>query len=103
MDHGPISSERDEVKSSLAIIITNNSVIVAATQWIEVTLLGSVATGVAVIAVAFVGFGMLTGRVGWRRGLQVVLGVFILFGAPMIARQLAALARVDAVARSDGV
>ncbi len=52
--------------------------------WIQGTLLGSVATAVAVIAVASVGLLMLTGRMNWRFGATVVLGPFILFGAGAI-------------------
>ena len=40
----------------------------AALEWIQGTLLGNVATTAAVIAVAVVGFLMLTGRIEWRRG-----------------------------------
>ncbi len=58
--------------------------IVGALGWIEGTLLGSVATTVAVIAVATVGLLMLTGRINWRFGATVVLGLFILFGAGAI-------------------
>jgi len=58
--------------------------ILAALQWIEGTLLGNVATTAAVIAVAVVGLMMLTGRMDWRRGLVVVLGAFIVFGAAAI-------------------
>jgi type IV secretion system protein VirB2 len=47
-------------------------------------LLGTVATVVAVIAVAVVGFMMLTGRMNWRYGATVILGCFILFGATSI-------------------
>jgi len=39
---------------------------------------------VAVIAVASVGFLMLTGRINWRYGAVVILGCFILFGAAMV-------------------
>ena len=39
---------------------------------------------VAVIAVAVVGFMMLTGRMNWRYGASVILGCFILFGAASI-------------------
>jgi type IV secretion system protein VirB2 len=46
--------------------------------------LGNVATAVAVIAVAMVGFMMLTGRMNWRFGATVILGCFILFGAASI-------------------
>ena len=58
--------------------------IVGALGWIEGTLLGTVATSVAVIAVATVGLLMLTGRINWRFGATVVLGLFILFGASAI-------------------
>lgn len=58
--------------------------IVGAAQWLQGTLLGTVATTVAVIAVAFVGLMMLTGRMNWRHGAAVILGCFILFGAASI-------------------
>lgn len=58
--------------------------IVSAVSWLQGTLLGNVATAVAVIAVAMVGFMMLTGRMNWRFGATVVLGCFILFGAASI-------------------
>ncbi len=58
--------------------------IVAALGWLQGTLLGNVATAVAVMAVAAVGFGMLTGRMNWRFGATVIIGVFILFGAGTI-------------------
>jgi type IV secretory pathway VirB2 component (pilin) len=46
--------------------------IVGALHWIQGALLGAVAT---VIAVAFVGFMMLTGRMNWRHGAAVILGL----------------------------
>ena len=58
--------------------------IVSAVQWLQGTLLGTVATVVAVIAVACVGLMMLTGRINWRYGAVVILGCFILFGAVSI-------------------
>ncbi len=58
--------------------------IVGAADWLQGTLLGNVATAIAVIAVAAVGFLMLTGRINWRYGATVVLGLFILFGAASI-------------------
>ena len=58
--------------------------IVGAVNWLQGTLLGNVATAVAVIAVAAVGFMMLTGRINWKYGATVVLGLFILFGAASI-------------------
>jgi hypothetical protein len=51
-------------------------------------LLGTVATSIAVIAIAAIGFGMLTGRVNIRHGVTVILGCFILFGASTIVNGL---------------
>lgn len=61
-----------------------SGVIVSAVRWMQGTLLGTVATVVAVIAVAVVGLLMLTGRINWRYGAVVILGCFILFGAGSI-------------------
>jgi type IV secretion system protein VirB2 len=58
--------------------------IVGALGWLQGTLLGTVATVAAIIAVASVGFLMLTGRINWRYGATVILGCFILFGAASI-------------------
>ncbi len=58
--------------------------IVAALGWMQGTLLGNVATAVAVMAVAAVGFMMLTGRMNWRFGATVIIGCFVLFGAGAI-------------------
>ncbi|MEJ6789571.1 TrbC/VirB2 family protein [Brevundimonas sp. BR2-1] len=58
--------------------------IVSAVHWLQGTLLGTVATVLAVIAVACVGLLMLTGRINWRYGAVVILGCFILFGAVSI-------------------
>lgn len=58
--------------------------IVAALAWLQGTLMGHVATAVAVMAVAAVGLMMLTGRMNWRFGATVILGCFILFGAGAI-------------------
>ena len=61
-----------------------SGVLVSAVQWLQGTLLGTLATVVAVIAVAVVGLMMLTGRINWRYGVTVILGCFILFGAASI-------------------
>jgi len=58
--------------------------VVGAVHWLQGTLLGTVATVIAVIAVAVVGLMMLTGRMNWRYGATVILGCFVLFGAASI-------------------
>ena len=55
-----------------------------AVEWLQGTLLGNVATAIAIMAVAAVGFMMLTGRINWRYGATVVVGLFIVFGAASI-------------------
>lgn len=71
-----------------------SGVIVSAVNWLQGTLLGTVATVVAVIAVAAVGFMMLTGRINWRYGAVVILGCFILFGAASIVSGIRSAATI---------
>ncbi len=61
-------------------------------DWITGTLLGTVAIGLCVVAVAFVGLMLMTGRVPVREAARVVLGCFILLGAPAIALGLQSVA-----------
>ena len=60
----------------------------AAAYWLQALLLGSVASIVAIVAIAVVGLMMLSGRIDIRRGVIVVLGCFLLFGAPTISAGL---------------
>lgn len=71
-----------------------SGVIVSAVRWLEGTLLGTIATVVAVIAVAAVGLMMLTGRINWRYGATVILGCFILFGAASIVAGIQSTAQL---------
>ena len=68
--------------------------IVSALAWLQGTMLGNVATAVAVMAVAAVGFMMLTGRMNWKFGGTVILGCFILFGAASIVSGIQSTAAV---------
>lgn len=63
---------------------SGSSALIAAVQWLQDTLLGTVATMVAVIAVASVGLMMLSGRTDYRHGVTVILGCFVIFGASSI-------------------
>jgi type IV secretion system protein VirB2 len=67
--------------------------LVNALHWLQGTLLGTVATVAAVIAVATVGLLMLTGRLNWRHGATVILGCFILFGATSMVAGIQAAAK----------
>jgi hypothetical protein len=56
----------------------------SAAEWLEGFLLGAPATSIAMLAVAWVGLQMLDGRISVKRGVEVILGCFILFSAPAI-------------------
>lgn len=56
-----------------------------AVGWMTGTLLGSIATALCIIAIAILGLMMLTGRFPVRQGLRVILGCFLLLGAPVVA------------------
>ena len=71
---------------------SGSDVIVAAAAWLQGTLLGTIATTVAIIAVSWVGILMLMGRFEIRRGMTVIAGCFILFGASSIAGGIRAFA-----------
>lgn len=69
-----------------------SSPLLGALLWVQGTLLGNLATAAAVIAVAVVGFMMLTGRIDWKRGLTVIFGAFIIFGAAAIVADIRGVA-----------
>jgi type IV secretion system protein VirB2 len=64
------------------------SAIASSATWISDLVFGSLATTIAIIAIAWVGFAMLSGRINIKRGLSVIFGCFLLFGAKSIASGL---------------
>lgn len=68
-----------------------SNALVAAVHWLQGTLLGTVATTIAVIAVASVGLMLLSGRMNYRHGATVIVGCFIIFGASSIVAGLTAM------------
>ena len=68
------------------------SVLLSAVLWLQNVLLGPIATAIAIIAVAGLGYMALSGRIDLRRGASVVIGCFVMFGAPTIARGIQAVA-----------
>jgi len=64
----------------------------AASDWITGTLMGSLAVILCVIAVAFVGLLMISGRLAIRDAARVVIGCFVLLGAPVLAAGLRGVA-----------
>ncbi|MDG5488839.1 TrbC/VirB2 family protein [Sphingomonas sp. BGYR3] len=65
--------------------MVGRSVLPAGAQWIEATMLGTVATVIAIIAIASLGLAMLSGRIDLRRAGWTLLGCFIVFGASAIS------------------
>jgi type IV secretory pathway VirB2 component (pilin) len=77
-----------------------SSAIDAAAAWISDLIVGPLATFIAVIVIAWMGFAMLSGRLAVRRGLAAILGCFLLFGAKGIADGLRAAAAADVSSRT---
>lgn len=69
-----------------------HSALSTALTWLEQLLLGQMATMIAILAIGFASFAMLQGRLEVRTSLRIILGCFILFGAPAIAQGLVAMA-----------
>ncbi|MFW2446751.1 TrbC/VirB2 family protein [Qipengyuania citrea] len=69
--------------------VGSESALAASIAWINGLLLGSLATGLCVLGVSLVGFLMLMGQIPIRHGMRVILGCFVLLGAPVIAAGLA--------------
>lgn len=57
----------------------------AGANWLVMLMTGSLALGLCVLAIAVIGLLMLGGRLPVRNGFRVVLGCFVLLGAPAIA------------------
>ena len=95
--------EREEDLALAYSYAPGSGAVAGAVQWLQSTLLGTVATTVAVIAVATVGLMMLSGRIDLRRGASVVLGCFILFGASSIASGIRSVAAAAGPAPAEPV
>jgi type IV secretion system protein VirB2 len=63
-------------------------------EWFVGVLQGSVARSLAIIAVCFLGFLFLTGRMAWQGAISIVIGIAIIFGAAEL---------VDAMKAAGGV
>lgn len=63
-------------------------------EWFVGVLQGNVARSLAIIAVCFLGFMFLTGRMAWQGAISIVIGIAIIFGAAQL---------VDAMKSSAGI
>jgi type IV secretory pathway VirB2 component (pilin) len=80
--------------------LPSGAILPTASDWVTGTLFGGLATGLCVLAVAFVGLMLMTGRLAVRDGLRVAVGCFVLLGAPLIASGLRGVADETAVGES---
>lgn len=85
--------------SDSLFVPAGQSVLGAVADWITGLLSGSLATSLCVIAVAALGFLLLSGQLAIRRGGQVIAGCFLLLGASTFALALRGLG--DDLAGSD--
>lgn len=63
-------------------------------EWFVDVLQGNIARSLAIIAVCFLGFLFLTGRMAWQGAISIVIGIAIIFGAAEL---------VDAMKAAGGV
>lgn len=77
----------------------DSSALLSAAQWVEVLIQGPLATGLAALAIAALGFALLRGHIPVKRGATATLGCFVLLGAPAIAYGIVGIASDHADAR----
>ena len=75
--------------------------IASAAAWLQAMLLGTIAATIAVIAIASIGFLMLSGRTDVRRAAHMIVGCFVIFGASAIASGM--VGAISRVSDSDAV
>lgn len=63
----------------------SGSVLVSAVYWLLNLFINQLSQLLCTIAIAFVGFSMLSGRMNIKRGLSIIFGCFIIFSAREIA------------------
>ena len=66
-----------------------------AATWLGELFFGPLTAAIAVVAIGWLGFRMLEGRMPVRAGLATIVGIFIIFGAPSIAASVIDIARQD--------
>lgn len=71
----------------------SDAAVTSSINWINSVLFNEIAVVLCVLAVAFLGGLMLLGRLPVRSGLRIIIGCFVLFGAPIIAAGLVGLSQ----------
>jgi type IV secretory pathway VirB2 component (pilin) len=60
------------------------SSLASALIWLSTVLTGPVAISLGILAVASLGIATLGGRIDFRKAVQILIGLFVLFAAPSI-------------------
>ena len=68
--------------------MSGTSAIAGSSEWLKSLATGSLTISLCILAIALVGLLMMGGRLPVRTGLRIVLGVFVLLGAPVMASAL---------------
>lgn len=87
--------EMSAQSASLALPEPGNA-LASAADWLMGLATGRLASAFAILAIASIGFALLQGHLSPRRAMRVVLGCFVLFGAPVIVNGLLLLVRGSA-------
>lgn len=69
-------------------MVSNQSSVVTASNWVLALLGGTIATALLSLAIAGLGFSMLTGRLPLRRAGVTIAGCFVMLGASTVAAAL---------------
>lgn len=86
-----IGGYRASVENLLLQSNASQGTLTNAVSWVEMLLLGQLGSAIAIIAVALTGISMWSGHLSYRDGVRVLVGCFILFGAPTMAGGLTGL------------
>lgn len=77
-------------------VAQSDSPLAQSVEWLTGLVSGTVAAALCVLAVALIGLLMLGGRVHMRRSARILVGCFLLLGAPAITGGLLSVVRLDA-------
>jgi type IV secretion system protein VirB2 len=61
-------------------------------EWFVGVLQGSIARSFAIIAVCFLGFMAMTGRLAWMMAFSIIIGIALIFGAAQLVDSVRATA-----------
>lgn len=64
-----------------------------ALEWFVKVLQGSIARSFAIIAVCFLGFMAMTGRLAWMMAFSIIIGIALIFGAATLVDSISSTAK----------